>query len=177
MTRAHYVTDHKKRKALQNNLTQDAPYNVVENYHQRSRAPHPPNPRQLEKVRSHNGQDMSAEAAIEDEQCSKGSMDDKQKSRAWRHSQKHYTGNTADPEKLGFYPPLWHDVLGKAQKLWRHWMALECGFPKSNIEAHLDMAMQCVTDALSEHQKNGGRVENGSDCIVIFVFTLSNSFL
>ena len=66
--------------------------------------------------------------------------------------------------------------MGKAQKLWWHWVALECGFPERDIKAHLDMAMQCVTDALSKHQKNGGRVENGSDCIVIFVLTLSNSF-
>jgi len=40
-------------------------------------------------------------------------------------------------------------------------MALECGFPDRGIKEHLDKAMQCVTDALQEHQSNGGKVEKG----------------
>jgi hypothetical protein len=82
--------------------------------------------------------------------------------RARHHSQKDYNRSPIDPKKLGFYPPQWRDVLERAHKLWRPWMVLECGSPKRNIKAHLDKAMHCVTDALSEHQRNGGEVERGT---------------
>ena len=87
--------------------------------------------------------------------------DEAQHSRARCHSRKHYTGSTDDPKKLGFYPAQWRDVLERAQKLWRPWMALECGFPDREVKAHLTMAMKCVIDALSEHQQDGFQVEPG----------------
>jgi hypothetical protein len=88
--------------------------------------------------------------------------DDEEKTRAKCHSRKGYTRSTDDPKELGFYPPQWRGVLRRAQALWRPWMALECGFPDRDIKVHLDKAMQCVTNALSEHQENGGEVENGT---------------
>jgi hypothetical protein len=41
-------------------------------------------------------------------------------------------------------------------------MAYECGFPDKQVEMHLEKAMQCVVAALSEHQKNGGKVKKGN---------------
>ncbi len=187
-------------------LQGDGSYDVVGRYHQRNRAPRPPNPRRLESHRQHDvlsttdaqrvsatdaqhvsvetdaqhapveidarhasaetdadAQHVSAETdAAKGTHRSEAPTDIEGKSRAPRHSQKCYTRSTTDLKKLGFYPPQWHDVLERAQQLWRPWMALECGFPKQEIRAHLDMAAQCVTDALSEHQKGGGKVENGS---------------
>lgn len=142
----------------------DDPIDVVEKYYRRNRAPRPPDPKQLEKICSQKGRDVSVETDIEDlGSNSEAATDDvEEKSRARRHSQKGYTGSSNDPKKLGFYPPQWRDVLETAQKLWRPWMALECGFPEREIRAHLNVAMQCVTDALSEHQKNGGKVEKGN---------------
>ena len=52
-------------------------------------------------------------------------------------------------------------------------MAVECGFPERGIKAHLDKAMQCVTDALREHQENGGRVEKGTYQLLVTVFLTS----
>lgn len=135
-------------------------YDVIDNHYARNRAPVPPDPRQLEEIRSWNGPDVSV-ASVEGRQHFKPSTDHEEKSRATRHSLKPYTGSTNDPKLFGFYPPQWRDVLERAQKLWRTWMALECGFPER--ETNLDMAMRCVTEALSEHQRNGGKTENGSD--------------
>ncbi|KAI0264260.1 hypothetical protein BGY98DRAFT_940027 [Russula aff. rugulosa BPL654] len=41
--------------------------------------------------------------------------------------------------------------VGKAQKLWWHWVALECGFPERDIKAHLDMAMQVLGDVSKKY--------------------------
>jgi hypothetical protein len=139
------------------------PYDVVEKYYERNRAPLPPDPNRLEKIHSRNSHHASVETSVGSMRSSEASTDDEEKKpRARRYSRKCYTKSTGDPKRLGFYPPQWRDVLERAQKLWRAWMAFECGFPEREIKAHMDKAMQCVTDALSEHQKNGGRVEDGT---------------
>jgi len=139
------------------------PYDVVREYHQRNRAPRPPDPVQLDKIRSQNSRDASVETGVSGKQHSGASTDDEEeKTRAKRHSLKHYTRLTDNSKKLGFYPPQWQDVLESAQKLWRQWMALECGFPERANEAHLDQAMQCITDALRQHQEAGNKVEDGT---------------
>jgi hypothetical protein len=53
-------------------------------------------------------------------------------------------------------------------------MALECGFPDRGIKEHLDKAMQCVTDALQEHQSNGGKVEKGTYLLFVTVSNLTS---
>lgn len=163
------ASHHKRQRTSQKNSAQNAetgakgndPYDVVGKYYQRNRAPIPPHPVQLEKIRSQNSRDASVETGVGDKQCSEASTDEGEKTRARRYSQKCYTRSANVPKRLGFYPPQWRDVLEKAQKLWRSWMALECGFPERETKEHLDKAMQCVIKALSEHQENGRKVENG----------------
>jgi hypothetical protein len=150
-------------------LQGDKPYDVVERYQQRNRAPIPPDPKQLERIRSQKGPNASVGTDVEGKQCTEDAGlnsesptdDEEEKSRARRHSRKHYTGSTDDPRKLGFYPAQWRDVLERAKKLWRPWMAFECGFPERETKEHLDMATKCVIDALSKHQESGGKVEQG----------------
>jgi hypothetical protein len=140
-------------------------YDVVGKYYQRNRAPRPPDPIQLKNIRSQNSRDASAETGVggrRGKQCSGASTDDEEKkTRARRYSRKCYGRSTDDPKRLGFYPPQWRDVLERAQKLWRSWMMLECGFPNREVKAHLDRAKQCITAALREHHKNGDKVEDG----------------
>ena len=94
---------------------------------------------------------------------SEDSTDDEgSKSRAKRHSQKPYARHSDDPTKLGFYPPQWRDVMEKGKAKFRPWIAYECGFPDRENESHMDKALQSATDALSEHQQKGGKVEEGN---------------
>lgn len=142
---------------------------MVERHYQQNRAPIPPDPRELEKILSQNGDDASVEADVEvgeadvkGKQPSKAATDDEEETprAARRHSRNPFTGSTSDPKKLGFYPPQWRDVLGRAQRLWRCWMVVECCFPRK--ETDLDVAMECVVMALSQHQENKGKVEKGN---------------
>lgn len=137
-------------------------YDVVRKYHQRNRAPLPPDPIQLEQIRSQNSRDASVETSVGDEQYSEASTDDEEENTIAEYHIQNSRTRSSNPKRLGFYPPQWRDVLERAQKLWRSWMVLECGFPERVNRAHLDKAMQCVTSALSEHQKNGFKVESGT---------------
>ena len=100
-------------------------------------------------------------SSLGDELHSDSSSMDKPKLRAKRHSYKPYVDSTNNPQKLGFYPPQWRDVLEASQKKWRSWMAYDCAFPRKDREEHLEKAMECILEAISEHEKKGGRVEEG----------------
>ena len=89
------------------------------------------------------------------------SDDDRPISRARRHSGKRYSEHSANPKKLGFYPPQWRDVLENAKLRWRLWMAVVCGFPNNGNQSYHEKTKECIRDALAEHQKNGGKVEKG----------------
>jgi hypothetical protein len=95
-------------------LQDDGSYDIVEKHHERNRAPWPPNPEQLERIRSrqHGEMDMDNNG---DGERSTPEDNNEPKSRAKRHSQMPYTGQTDDPKKLGFYPPQWWDVLEGGQ--------------------------------------------------------------
>ena len=49
-------------------------------------------------------------------------------------------------------------------------MALAYGFLDEGNEIHVEKAMECIVDALTEHHKNGGRVKKDkhahSDCAI-----------
>jgi hypothetical protein len=105
--------------------------------------------------------DIDSEGAVSNSELA--ADDDEPKSRAKRHSLRPYAGrSSSDPKKLGFYPAQWREVLDKGRtQFFRPWMAIECGFPTRAEDRHVAKAMECVTDSISEHQKNGGKVEQG----------------
>jgi hypothetical protein len=133
-------------------------------HHERNRAPRPPNPKQLNTIRSHQ-RDMDIDDGHINEPSGNDSGDEADSttgndrpSRAKRHTRKPYMGSTNDPKKFGFYPPQWRDVLEAARKKWRCWIAYECAFPDRE---HMTKALECIVEALSEHQELGKRVEPG----------------
>ena len=146
-------------------LQRDVSYDVLQQHQNRNRVPLPPNPQQLEEIRSRRGNvtevdgDGGTEQVVDNPEPSSGG--NKSKPRAKRHSSKPYVGRSGDPKKLGFYPPQWRIVLERATKSWRLWMAIMCGFPRRGSEAHFKKAMDCVVDALDKHQKEGGMIEDG----------------
>lgn len=148
-------------------------YDVVGKHYQRNRVPLPPDPIQLNKIRSQGNRGASVETGVDGKRSGTSMDDEEEKTRTRHHSQRGYSKST-NPKRLSFYPPQWRDVLESAQKLWRSWMALECGFPDRGIEEHLDKAKQCITDALREHQENGGKVEKGTYLLFVTVSNLTS---
>lgn len=135
-------------------------YDVLQRHHDQNRAPLPPDPQQLKKVRSCHGNVTERKGDHSTKQRPEPSSGNSEpNTRLRRHSQKPYLGRSDSPKKLGFYPPQWRDVLYKAMNKWRLWIALVCGFPDGRNENHRKKVMSCIIDALAEHQKNGGRVE------------------
>lgn len=82
--------------------------------------------------------------------------------RAKRHSKTPYSRmnkGKGKPTQLQFYPSHWVDVLEKAKKKKRLHIIKERPF--AECERHLSDATDCLTEALTEYQAAGGRVEPG----------------
>jgi hypothetical protein len=69
---------------------------------------------------------------------------------------------TDNPKRLGFYPPLWRELLTGAKFQFRGWMATECAFPVPSKPEHREAAGNCIRAALAEHEDAGGLVEDGT---------------
>lgn len=84
------------------------------------------------------------------------------KRRAARHSQTPYSTSKSRPKptRLGFYPGQWSDVLEKEKRKFRLFLATDVPFPIR--DDHLSRAKDFVSEAINEHQKQGGQLENGT---------------
>lgn len=82
--------------------------------------------------------------------------------RAKRHS-KTSRPAVGTPTQLQFYPSQWSDVLEKAKKKYRLVVATEIGFPHPKKDSN--RAFDCLTEAIAEHEDDGGMVEPG-ECLM-----------
>jgi hypothetical protein len=139
-------------------------YDVVAGFHRRNRVPRPPKPARLREIQQAAQPDVTAESDESDDE-DPGSDNDEEptnQTRAARHSHRPYSATTINPKRLRFYPPMWREILTDAKSRCRAWMATECAFPVPSKPEHREAAGDCIRAALSNHEDDGGLVEEGS---------------
>ena len=120
----------------------------------------------------HQAQDAvgsSNEAGVLDPHPSNSSQSEEEPTpkRAKRHSKKAYRSSNLDPTQLQFYPSQWRDILEAAKTKYRLSIVMEMLFP--DRKKKFNLAVDCLDEALAEHETNGGLVEDGELLLFFFI--------
>lgn len=151
---------------------------MLEDHHRRNRQHRPPNTDRLREYAEKQRQNQQRSQGLQEsdqEDCPHDSSFDSESSeplaikrRAARHSRTPYSASKSRPKptRLGFYPGQWSDVLEKAKRKFRLFLATDIPFP--NREDHFSKAEDFVSEAINDHQKRGGQLENGMPFLQYF---------
>ena len=142
----------------------DGSYDVLGNHHQKNGAPRPPDPEELNAIRSKsqtNAQPHHGTPAPNSPHW--------QKKRARRHTRTDRSGVHQDPTQLQFYPPVWRDVLESAKNKLRCYAGTKNFFPTR--DEGIQEAGDCITEVLADYQAQGKKVEAG-----MWVYLLEDVF-
>lgn len=144
---------------------------MLEDHHHRNCRYRPPNTDRLRDYAEKQCQNQHRLKGLETSNQEDSSHDSRSDSdsnessepkiRAARHSRTPYSHSRSRPKptQLGFYPSQWSDVLDKAKKKFHLFLATDVPFP--NRDEHFSKAEDCISEAIDEHQKRGGQLENG----------------
>jgi len=69
------------------------------------------------------------------------------------------TNTDPPPRTLESYPPRWQEVIGRAKRAFRAYVAGQCGFP--DPISGIQEARECLEDALEVLREEGATVEPG----------------
>src|ERR1700741_359828 len=119
-------------------------YDVIGHFHQRNRAPRPPDPKCLQAIRQRAWMPVHDDGSDDEGSENDSDTGPAAQTRAARHSQQVYSSTTDNPKQLHFYPPFWRGILSDSKDYTRAWMATECGFPNPSNPDHRNAVVGCI---------------------------------
>jgi hypothetical protein len=138
-------------------------FSVLARHHQRNGKPKPPDPQDLQDIRTKGSQQPHKPSHSPSDQ---GNANNDRK-----HNLRPLDGDRGavqDPTLLKFYPHIWRDVLEHAKEKFRLFLTSVNAFPTRILG--LQEAKDCLTEALEDFRQADKKVEKGMHAIPIVAF-------